>query len=108
VVLTESDGGVSMAAQGARGENATEALADMFTTTPGMGNALGEADLIGIVVRSGIDVMWMARPPIEVVRNEAKSEWEVSVEASGAEVTMVSADEARDLYARLRAEYGGK
>ena len=110
VMLTAAGGGqVSLTAEAVRGDEATEALADLLMG-PGAAAAaavVAHPGLIGVLVRPGIDVMWMAQPPIEVSSGNAKGEWNIVV-TDGSEATMFSADDTRDLLARLRAEYGGK
>jgi len=50
----------------------------------------------------------MAQPPIHAAEGESAGEWNISVDADGAEVTVFSAADTRDLFARLRTEYGPK
>jgi len=112
VLLTDAGGGqVSLTAEGVRGDDATEALAD-FLMGPGgsspVGMVVSQPGLIGVVVRRGIDVLWMARPPIHAAPSGKEGEWNIAVDADGGEVTTFSADDTRDLLSRLRAEYGGK
>jgi hypothetical protein len=107
VLLTNDGGGqVGVVAQGVRGDDATEALADLLMGPGGIGTAAALPGLIGVVVRRGIDIMWMAQPPIEVA-GSGDGTWEIAVDnADGAEVTAFSADDTRDLLTRLRAAYG--
>jgi hypothetical protein len=75
-----------------------------------VGMVVSQPGLIGVVVRRGIDVLWMARPPIHAAPGdgEGEGEWNITVDADGDEVTAFSADDTRDLLSRLRAEYGSK
>ena len=109
VMIADAGGGqVSLVAEGVRGDDATEALADLLMG-PGSGAVVvPQSGLIGVVVRRGIDVMWMAQPPIQVARGEAEGEWNIAVDAAGVEVTAFSAADTRGLYTRLQAEYGAK
>ena len=94
---------VSLNTQSVRGDDATEALADLLMGPGGAGNAMVLAGLVGVVVRRGIDVMWMAQPPIKVAA-AGDGGWEISVDAAE-DVTVFSTAEARDLLARLKAQY---
>lgn len=104
--LTDAgDGQVAVNTESARGDDATEALADLLMGPGGAGGAVLLPGLIAVVVRRGIDVMWMAQPPIQVARGNG--EWEIAVDSEHKdEVTLFSAKEARDLLARLQAAYG--
>lgn len=109
VMVTDAGGGqVSLVAQGVRGDDATEALADLLMGPGGMASVVPQSGLIGVVVRRGIDVMWMAQPPIQVAPGETAGEWNISVDADGAEVTAFSAADTHGLFTRLHAEYGTK
>lgn len=109
VVVTDAGGGqVNLSSQGVRGDDATEALADLLMGPGGVGGVVPQPDLIGVVVRRGIDVMWLAQPPIEVASGERAGEWNIAVDAGEAEVTAFSAGDTRDLFTRLRSEYGAK
>lgn len=109
VMITDARGReVSLVAQGVRGDDPTEALADLLMGPGGGAIVAPQSGLIGVVVRRGIDVMWMAAPPIAVTRDEAKGEWNISVDANGVEVTAFSADDTRGLFTRLQAAYGAK
>lgn len=55
------------------------------------------------MIRRGIDVMWMALPPVRIGLGDREGEWRVDVDADGAEVTVFSAPE---LSTRLRETYG--
>lgn len=106
VTLTHVGGGeIAVASESVRGDNATEALADLLMG-PGGAATTSQPGLVGVVVRRGIDVMWMAQPPIEVAASGA-DEWTIAVQdANKADVTAFSADDVRDLLARLQAAYG--
>ena len=110
VVLTDTGGGqVNLSSQSGRGDDATEALADLLMGPGGVGGVVPQPNLIGVVVRRGIDVMWLAQPPIQVASGKAKGEWNIAVDnPDGAEVTVFSADDTRALFTRLHAEYGAK
>jgi len=109
VLLSQAGGGqVSLVAEGVRGDDATEALADLLMGPGGVAGAVSAPDLIGVVVRRGIDVMWMSQPPIHAAPGKTAGEWDISVDAGGAEVTAFSAADVRGLLARIRAEYGTK
>lgn len=109
VTLTAAeDGQCSLITESVRGDNATEALSDWLMGPGGAADgAVLHPGLIGVVVRRGIDVMWMAQPPIQVAPGDEEGEWNIAVNGDG-DVTAFSADDARDLLARLRAEYGPK
>ncbi|GAA0432140.1 hypothetical protein [Streptomyces luteireticuli] len=96
---------VAVNAESVRGDNATEALADLLMGPGGAGGAVLLPGLIGVVVRRGIDVMRMARPPIHMASKGA-GEWDIAVEGTDAdEVTAFSAQEVGDLLTRLKAAY---
>ncbi|WP_327330541.1 hypothetical protein OG265_37320 (plasmid) [Streptomyces sp. NBC_01208] len=105
-----ADGGrgqISFNTQSVRGDDATEALADLLM---GPGGANGAAvllpGLLAVVIRRGIDVMWMAQPPIEV---SAAADGELNIAVAGAqpdEVTAFSAADAQSLLTRIHAQYG--
>lgn len=99
VLVTDDGGGkiISLVAQSVRGDDATEGLADLLMG-PGSGAITApQLGLIGVVVRRGIDVLWMARPPIHVAPGDTAGEWDITVDAGGAEVTMFSAADVHDL-----------
>jgi hypothetical protein len=107
VTLTKADDQVAVVSESVRGDDATEALADLLMGPGGAGTVL-QPDLIGVVVRRGIDVMWMAQPPIQVSAGGEDGDWNITVDAGGADVTAFSADDARELFNRLQDAYGGK
>ncbi|MGX1266904.1 hypothetical protein [Streptomyces phaeoluteigriseus] len=106
VMLTTAGGGqVALTTESVRGDNATEALADLLMGPGGAGGAVLLPSLIAVVVRRGIDVMWMAQPPIHVAA-AGDGEWNIAVEgADKDDVTAFSAKDTRDLLARLQAAY---
>lgn len=60
---------------------------------------------IGVVVRRGIDLMWMAQPPIQVSA-AGEGEWDIAVGGrDAADMTEFSATDARDLPTRLKTAY---
>ncbi|MGW6145573.1 hypothetical protein [Streptomyces sp. NPDC055140] len=107
VMLTNvGEGQIALNTESVRGDNPTEALADLLMGPGGAGGAALMPSLVAVVVRRGIDVMWMAQPPIQVAASE-NGEWEIAVEgASNGDVAAFSAADARDLLARLQAAYG--
>ncbi|GAA2767558.1 hypothetical protein GCM10010103_66000 [Streptomyces paradoxus] len=106
VMLTSAGGEqVALTTESVRGDNATEALADLLMGPGGAGGAVLLPSLIAVVVRRGIDVMWMAQPPIHVAA-VGDGEWNIAVEgADKDDVTAFSAKDTRDLFARLQAAY---
>jgi hypothetical protein len=109
MALTLTDAGAGQVAahcESVRGDDATEALADLLMgPTGGAGSTVTLPNLIAVVVRRGIDVMWMAQPPIQVTAAD-QGRWEITVAADTADVTVFAAPEIHDFDARLRAEYG--
>ncbi|MFB6715654.1 hypothetical protein [Streptomyces sp. NPDC056358] len=97
---------VALNTESMRGNNATEALADLLMGPGGAGGAVLLPGLVGVVVRRGIDIMWMAQPAIEVTKTP-KGEWTIAVDGADAEVTAFSAPDALDLHSRLHAAYRG-
>ncbi|MFJ9683627.1 hypothetical protein ACIRP2_37200 [Streptomyces sp. NPDC101194] len=70
------------------------------------GGAVLLPGLLAVVVRRGIDVMWMAQPPIQV---SPAGNGELNIAVAGAdddEVTAFSADDTRTLLGRIQAQYG--
>lgn len=64
VTLVHNGGGnIATSATSLRGNDATEALADFLMGDPGGRAAASMPGLVAVVVRRGIDVMWMAQPP---------------------------------------------
>jgi hypothetical protein len=105
VMLTTAGGQVALTTESVRGDNATEALADLLMGPGAAGGAVLLPSLIAVVVRRGIDVMWMAQPPIHVAA-AGDGEWNIAVEgADKDDVTAFTAKDTRDLLARLQAAY---
>ncbi|MFE9913365.1 hypothetical protein [Streptomyces clavifer] len=107
LVADAGDGQISFNTQSVRGDDATEGLADLLM---GPGGAEGAAvlmpGLLAVVVRRGIDVMWMAQPPIQV---SPAGDGGLNIAVAGAEegeVTAFSVEEAKALLDRIKAEYG--
>jgi hypothetical protein len=104
VTLTDAGDQISMTASAVRGDTATEALADLLM---GPGSAASTAavlqpGLIGVVVRDGVDELWLTRPPIDTA-----GVWVVTVDAPPTEeATWFSASDARRLLAQLQDRYG--
>ncbi|MFD7590881.1 hypothetical protein ACFV84_36185 [Kitasatospora sp. NPDC059811] len=110
VTLTHVGGGeIALNSTSVRGDDATEALADLLMGPGGAnGAAVMAPGLVAVVVRRGIDVMWMSQPPIQLTKNAA-GEMEIGVADDDPDaVTAFSADDARDLLTRLQAAYGTK
>ncbi|MER5641909.1 hypothetical protein ABT095_33855 [Kitasatospora sp. NPDC002227] len=109
VTLTHVGGGeIALTTESVRGDNATEALADLLMGPGGANGTALSPGLVGVVVRRGIDVMWMAQPPIQVVARGA-DEWEIGVAGDDpADVTAFSTEETLDLLGRLQAAYSTK
>ncbi|MGW2540371.1 hypothetical protein ACWC5I_05720 [Kitasatospora sp. NPDC001574] len=107
VTLVNTGGGeIAVTTESVRGDDATEALADLLMGPGGRGSGtVLLPGLVGVVVRRGIDVMWMAQPPISISANGA-GEWEIGVaDADKGEVTAFSATDTHDLFTRIRAAY---
>ena len=104
VTLTNvGDGQIAAPTESVRGVDAIEALADLLMRPGGTAKMSG---LVGVVVRRGIDVMWMAQPPIRVAA-AGEGQWEISVDHTDpADVTAFSAADAHDLLTRPQASYG--
>lgn len=100
--LTKTGGVVS---QSVRGDNAVEALADLLMGPGGAGVAALVPSLIGVVVRRGIDMMWLAQPRIRVAPRGVAGAWNIAVDSADADVTAFSAGETLDLLTRLQATY---
>ncbi|WP_370271244.1 hypothetical protein [Streptomyces sp. V4I8] len=98
-------GSCDLSVTGVRGDNATEALADLLMGPGGGGGFIVHQTLVGVVIRTGIDIRWMTQPPIAVERNSPRN-WGITVDQEeGVEVTLFSADDVRELHTRLRTEY---
>jgi hypothetical protein len=112
VTLTDAGDQISMAASAVRGDTATEALADLLMG-PGSAASIAavlQPDLVGVVVRDGVDELWLTRPPIHVEAVEARDTagmWVVTLDAPPTEeATWFSASDARRLLAQLQDRYG--
>jgi hypothetical protein len=109
VTLTDAGDQISMAASAVRGDTATEALADLLM---GPGSAASTAavlqpDLIGVMVRDGVDELWLTQPPIRVEARDTAGVWVVTVDAPPTEEAVwFSASDARRLLAQLQDRYG--
>ncbi|WP_331739505.1 hypothetical protein OG613_43850 (plasmid) [Streptomyces sp. NBC_00015] len=109
VLVTDvGNGQISFTTESVRGDDANEALADLLMGPGGAGGAaVLLPSLVAVVVRRGIDVMWMAQPPIHVSPTGSD---EVEIAVAGAteedQVTAFSAADARAFLDQLRAEYG--
>ncbi|MER7043077.1 hypothetical protein [Streptomyces microflavus] len=108
LVADAGDGQISFNTQSVRGDNAAEALADLLMGPGGAGGgAVLLPGLLAVVVRRGIDVMWMARPPIEVSPADGGGFNIAVAGAEEGEVTAFSVEEVQALYDRIKSEYGG-
>ncbi|GLX41196.1 hypothetical protein Sros01_72690 [Streptomyces roseochromogenus] len=107
--LTHVGGGqIAVNSESVRGDTPDEALADLLMGPGGRGGLAQVPGLVGVVIRRGVDVMWMAQPPIQVSAGAA-GDWEIRVDASGGvEVTAFSAEDTIGLLDRLKAAYGGR
>ncbi|MCX4468519.1 hypothetical protein OHB37_31265 (plasmid) [Streptomyces albidoflavus] len=106
VVMSGSgDDGVHFNTTSVRGDDAVEGLADLLMGPGGaQGAVVMHPGLIGVVVKKGIDVMWMARPPIHVEKGDGQ--WQISIEgAEEGEVHAFSAADVEQLLAQLKQEY---
>lgn len=101
------DGECSVVSEPVRGDTYIEALADYLMGPGGKAGAVMYPGLIGVVVKRGIDVMWLAQPPVNVARSPEDGTWQVSVAEDQSDVVGFSADEVRGFLARLRDQYGG-
>jgi hypothetical protein len=109
VTLTDVGGGqIALNTVSVRGDDAMEALADMLMGPGGAGGSgVLAPGLVAVVVKRGIDVMWMAQPPIQIARAEdGDGEWDIAVkDADPDEVAAFSAPQTLDLLTQLRAAY---
>lgn len=106
-VLTDNGGArIGVVTEAVRGDDATEALADLIMGPGGGGDALLAPGFIGVVVRKGVDAAWMARPQITVTA-DGPDTWTVVVHQEHAgTATVYTAAEVRDLQSRLLAHHG--
>lgn len=64
--------GVAAYSESVRGDDATEALADLLMGPGGASSTVLLSHVIAVVVRRGIDVRWMAQPPIQVAATDGQ------------------------------------
>lgn len=104
-LMDQGDGQFRFSAEGVRGDDAIEALADLLMT-PGslLGLVPSLPTLIGVVVRRGIDSTWLAKPPVQVARDD-RDRWQIAV-ADATDVTVFSPAEISGLVSRLQSQYG--
>ncbi|TQE28245.1 hypothetical protein [Streptomyces ipomoeae] len=104
-LMDQGDGQFRFSAEGVRGDDAIEALADLLMT-PGslLGLVPSLPTLIGVVVRRGIDSTWLAKPPVQVARDD-RDRWQIAV-ADATDVTVFSPTEISGLVSRLQSQYG--
>ncbi|MFE0762894.1 hypothetical protein [Streptomyces smyrnaeus] len=104
-LMDQGDGHFRSVAEGVRGDDAIEAVADLLMA-PGslLGHVPPLPSLIGVVVRRGIDSAWLARPPVEAARTD-RGRWQISV-ADATDVTVFSPAEISGLASRLESQYG--
>lgn len=105
--LTDAGNGrITVHSESVRGDDATEALADLLMGPGGMGSTVLRAHVIGVVIRRGIDLTWMFRPPVRAAA-ASPGQWEITVDVDpDAEVTTFSASDIRNFAARLHVAYG--
>ncbi|MFC8496017.1 hypothetical protein ACFUJU_35515 [Streptomyces sp. NPDC057235] len=104
-LMDQGDGHCRISTEAVRGDDAIEALADLLMT-PGslLGLVSTPPALIGVVVRRGIDVMWMAQPPLQVFR-DGRGRWQVTP-TDASDVTVFSPMEVTGMISRLQSQYG--
>ncbi|MFJ9638653.1 hypothetical protein [Streptomyces sp. NPDC101178] len=108
VTLTDAGAGqFECISEAVRGDDAIEALADLVMSPRSpLGFISSHPALIGVVVRRGIDVAWLAKPPVEVGRND-RGKWQISIaEADLPGVSVFDVTEIAGLVSRLRSQYG--
>lgn len=105
--LTDAGNGrITVHSEAVRGDDATEALADLLMGPGGTGGTVLRADVIGVVIRRGIDLEWMFQPPVRAV-TASPGQWKITADAGpDAEVTTFSASDIRSFAARLHVAYG--
>ncbi|WP_431998847.1 hypothetical protein [Streptomyces fungicidicus] len=110
VLVTDvGNGQIGFTTESVRGDDANEAIADLLMRPGGAGGAaVLLPGLVAVVVRRGIDVMWMAQPPIQVSPGNGEVEIAVAGATEEDQVTAFSAADARAFLDQLRAEYGPK
>lgn len=107
VILSDTGGKTAaLNATSVRGDNATEALADLLMGPGSVGVRATLPGIFAVVIRRGIDVLWMAQPPIYTAR-ASDGEWDIGITKEVEdEVTPFSQTEVQDLFTRLQAAYG--
>ncbi|MFI5753097.1 hypothetical protein ACIBBE_46545 [Streptomyces sp. NPDC051644] len=105
--LTDAGNGrIMVHSESVRGDDANEALADLLMGPCGMGGTVLRAHVIGIVIRRGIDLKWMFRPPVHAAA-ASPGQWKITVDADpDAELTTFTASDIRSFAARLHVAYG--
>ncbi|WP_406277367.1 hypothetical protein [Embleya sp. NBC_00896] len=86
-----------------RGDNATEALADLLMGPSGMSRMMSNRGFAFVVVQRGFGTMYMSSP-----WKDDEGEWKLSVTAGDAEVTIFSAADTRDMFGRLQVAYAAR
>ncbi|MFF9569938.1 hypothetical protein [Streptomyces sp. NPDC014685] len=100
-LMDQGEGQFRFIAEGVRGDDAIEALADLLMTPGSLPLGLSPPALIGVVVRRGIDRTWLVDPPLQVGRDK-RGRWQVAV----ADATVFFPSEIGGFASRLRAQYG--
>lgn len=100
-LLDAGRGQIELHSEAVRGDDAEEALADRLM---GPTSVVPLAVVVGVVVRRGIDLQWMFRPPIRVAA-DGVGQWSISVDDDG-DVTVFTASDIRSFAARLHVAYG--
>ncbi|WP_331759269.1 hypothetical protein [Streptomyces anulatus] len=103
--ITALEGELAVHTESVRGDDATEAIADLLMGPDGEGGTVLRPHVVAVVVRRGIDVMWMFEPPIRLAVSE-NNQMQLSVAADQTEVTVFTAEEIREFAARLHLVYG--
>ncbi|MDW4912591.1 hypothetical protein [Streptomyces californicus] len=103
--ITALGGELAVHTESVRGNDASEALADLLMGPGGGGGTVLRPHVVAVVVRRGIDLTWMFEPPIRLAVSEGK-QLEVLVAADQTEVTVFSAEDVRELAAKLHLVYG--
>ncbi|MFF4188505.1 hypothetical protein ACFYZ9_35430 [Streptomyces sp. NPDC001691] len=105
--LTDAGHGrITVHSESVRGDDATEALADLLMGPGGTASTVLRAHVVGVVIRRGMDLEWMFRPPVHAAAT-SPGQWEITVDDDpDAEVTTFSASDIRSFAARLHVAYG--
>ena len=106
MLVSAGAGQVSVTSEAVRGDDATEALADLLMGPGGRAGAVLLPGMIAVVIRRGVDVMWLAQPPIDVT-DLGGGEFGVDVNADGDDISVFPAAEVATLRDQLHAAYGG-